>query len=89
MDFQATTEQYDEVERNVDVENNPPDGLIIHTAAADGQTMRVVDVWESADQFNRFREERLGAAVSAVMGEAPPDDGPGPEITELHNVSKP
>ena len=40
--FEATTDQYDEIERKLDVENNPPDGLIIHTAAKVGDKMRVI-----------------------------------------------
>ena len=91
MEFPATTEQYDEVERRLDLENNPPDGLIIHTAAAVGEgMMRVVDVWESAEHFNAFNEERLMALASEVMGDPPVDTEPTPpEITELHNVHRP
>jgi alcohol dehydrogenase class IV len=91
IEFPATTEQYDEVDRRLDLENNPPDGLIIHTAAEVGEGMlRVVDVWESAEQFHAFNESRLMPLVSEVMGGPPVDTEPTPpEITELHNVYRP
>ena len=89
--FQATTDQYDEVERRLDLDNNKPDGLLIHTAADIGDGMlRVVDVWESAEQFNAFNEGTLMPIVVEVMGEPPAETEPAPpEITELHNVYQP
>jgi hypothetical protein len=80
----------DEVETKLDLDNNPPDGLLIHTAAAVGDGIRVIDVWESADKFNAFNEGTLGPIVIEVMGEPPADaPTPEPEITELHNVYQP
>ncbi len=71
--------------------NNPADGLIVHTGAEVGpEMMRVTDVWESEDHWNRWRDGRLGAAIVAVMGE-PPADAPPPDfqITELRTVINP
>ena len=82
---EATVDNYDQINARMDVNNNPPDGLIVHTAGEkEGGGVRIVDVWESLDHYNRFREERLMEAVTAVMGEP---TGP-PEMTtyELHNV---
>jgi hypothetical protein len=82
--FDATPEEYDQVNDKLDVENNPPDGFIIHTGAEVDGKIRVIDVWESADAFGKFAEERLGPAVAEVMG----DGGPPiePEFTELRTV---
>ena len=68
LEFPGTTDQYDEVNKKLDVENNPPDGLIIHTCAAIGDNLRIVDVWESQGDYEKFSEGRLGAAVTEVMG---------------------
>ena len=89
--FPATTDQYDEVERRLDLDNNSPDGLIIHTAARVGDEIRVIDVWESAEQFETFNNERLMGTATEVMGEPPADAPPPspPEVTELHNVYRP
>ena len=90
IEFPATPEQYDSVEEKIEVGTNPPDGLIIHTAAQVGDNMRVVDVWESEEAFNSFNDQTLMPAVTEVMGAPPPDTTPTPpEIRKLHNVIKP
>jgi hypothetical protein len=87
QEFESTTDEYDQVAAKIDPENNPPDGMIVHSAEdMGGGKMRAVDVWESPDKFQKFAEERLGPAVAEVVG----DDSPEPkiEIRELHNVVK-
>ena len=81
MEFPATADQYDQV--NAKIGEDPPDGLLVHTATEMGGSMRIVDVWESAEKFEAFGET-LGPAVESVMGEGGP--GPQPEIQELHNL---
>jgi hypothetical protein len=81
----ASLDQYKQVNEKMDAEANPPEGLIVHTAQAIDGGVRIVDVWESEDAYNRFRAERLGAAVEAVVGAAP-DEQPGGEIRQLDNV---
>ena len=81
LEFEATADQYDQV--NEKIGDDPPDGLIVHSAVDKGGTMKVVDIWESAEKFGAFGQDRLGHAVAEVMGEGP---GPGnPEIEELHH----
>ena len=89
MEIPATTDQYDEVNKKLDVENNPPDGMIIHTCGKGKDSLRIVDVWESQGAYEKFSNDRLGAAVAEVIG-APPEgeEGPAPEFEELHNVVK-
>jgi hypothetical protein len=84
------TEGYDAIHPRLDVENNPPDGLIAHTAGADsGGVWRIFDIWESREQAERFSQERLMPTVQKVMEEhgggenmRPPDVM---DIYELHN----
>lgn len=87
ISFPGTPEDYDKVDAALDMANNPVDGMIIHTAAQDGDNMKAVDVWESAEAFGAFAQGRLATAISETLG----DDGPQPgepKITELHNVIK-
>jgi hypothetical protein len=90
MEFPATVEQYNEIHDSLGVDDDPPDGLILHTGAAIDGGIRVIDVWESEDHFNRFNDDRLGPAVMAVMG-PPPEDAPaaGPQVTDLIRVINP
>jgi hypothetical protein len=84
----VTAEMYDRVNAQAGVAENPPDGLIIHTAGeVDGQ-WQIVDVWESEEHARRFGDERLGPAIEAVMGATPP--GPPPTtVYELHYMQTP
>jgi hypothetical protein len=81
MEFEATTDQYDQV--NDKIGQPPPDGLIVHSAADKGGRMKIVDIWESADKFGAFAQGTLGPAVAEVMGDS--GSAPDPEIEELHN----
>ena len=84
-EFQGSTDQYDAVQKALDIENDPPDGWIAHTAQDLGGTIKVIDVWESPEAFGAFAESRLGPTIAETLGDdAPPP--PQPEFTELHNA---
>jgi hypothetical protein len=77
QEFEATPEQYDQVTEKIGPDADPPQGLIVHTGIdLGGGKMRAVDVWESAEQFQSFAENRLGPAVAEVVG----PDAPQPQI---------
>lgn len=84
-------EQYDAINEKMNVESDPPDGLIFHSAGQ-GPTgrWRITDVWESRQHFDRFFQERLGPAVAEVTGQEP-GQGAMPDTTwwPVHNVINP
>ena len=85
QDAEATVDQYDAVNEKLDAENNPIDGLMVHSGAAVGDNkMRIVDIWESADAFQKFVQERLIPAIAEVSPDAP--QAAEPEIHELHDL---
>jgi hypothetical protein len=81
----VTPQQYDEVKRIVGFEETLPDGAIFHVAAFDGEGLRVVDVWETAEDFQRFAEAELRPGVEAAGIEGEPEV----EILPAHNVFAP
>jgi len=86
QDFEASVEDYDKVSAEMDVENNPVEGGILHTGIdLGGGRMRAVDVWESEEAFQKFVEERLGPAIGKVMGPDAPEPDP-PQIHQAHDV---
>ena len=86
MDFEGfTTDQYDAVDEALDPRGNPPPGLIAHSARVDGDTLRVLDIWESPDAFQAFAESRLAATIAETLGDDAPAP-PQPRFTELHNA---
>jgi hypothetical protein len=84
----GTAEQYDAIEREMGVEDDPPEGLILHSAGPVAGGWNVVDFWETRDHFDRFQEGRLGPAIESLGDAALP--GP-PSINEfpVHNIIKP
>jgi hypothetical protein len=63
---ELTPEQYDEVRDVVNWENDAPTGGVFHVASFDGGQLRVNDVWESAEDFQRFIDDRLTPGVQKV-----------------------
>jgi hypothetical protein len=83
---EVTPEVFNAVNAKLNSEDDPPQGLLVHTAGQrpDGG-FRVFDVWESEEALRRFEEERLVPAITEVAGdEAPPR--PEQQIYELNDV---
>jgi hypothetical protein len=89
MDLPVSRDILEAVSSQMGVRDDPPDGLVVHVMTETADGVHVVDVWESVDQFTRFRDARLLPAMGQVMesaGIAMPDPPPEPEITEAHDL---
>src|SRR3954454_10786835 len=77
LDFPgATTEQYDRVIERMDLGGKLPPGAVFHAAGATPESLRVVDVWESDEAYQRFAGESIGPHTQAEgIGE--------PEVTRV------
>jgi hypothetical protein len=74
--------QYDAVTEKMGLTNEPPEGLIFHSAGELEGRFQVFNVWESREHFDRFTRERLRPAQVAIMGEERVAAMPG-EIIEI------
>ena len=75
MNFRgATLDQYDQILEKMGLTpgGSTPPGAISHWVASSDDGIRVVDVWESRDVYDRFAQEQIGP-YSAEVGitEAP------------------
>ena len=77
----VTREQYDAVCERIDFDAAGERGLIAHVAAVGDDGLRVVDVWDSPEQFQSFVQETIMPAAA----EAGIDSG-RPEVTLLPTV---
>ena len=77
-------EQYDGMVAKMGVNDNPPDGSIVHIAGAtaDGG-WRIIEVWESEEKAQAWDDKLNPALVAAGIVR------PAPEIWQVHNLIKP
>jgi hypothetical protein len=82
-----STTNYDGVSERLNIEGDPPDGLVVHAAGYTGKgSFRIANVWESEGDWEAFRDGRLAEALKPLMdsGEGSP---PSVQYTyELHRV---
>jgi len=72
----GTQAQYDAIHSKMDVDNNPPAGMIFHSAGPIDGGWGVIDFWESREAFDRFAESRLMPATQELGDQtfaAPPE----------------
>ena len=86
----GSTALYDQVTEIMNVADDPPAGMIVHTASVtdDGKIL-IVDVWESREAMERFEEDRLMPALREAMGGDLPDADAPVRVHETHNVVAP
>ena len=86
MDWSGVTrEQYDSVRKIVNFEGDAPKGGLFHVAAFTDKGLQVTDVWERAEDFQAFVEQRLmpGVQKAGIQGE------PRVQILPAYNVFTP
>jgi hypothetical protein len=84
----GTQDQYDTLHGHMGIDDDPPEGLVFHSAGPIEGGWGVIDFWESRDHFDRFLSSRLGPALQEVGDQA--FQGP-PDIKEfpVHHITKP
>jgi hypothetical protein len=83
-----STSNYDGVQALLKVNSDVPAGLLLHTAGFTGTGLfRIFGVWESEQDWQRFREERLMPAVAPLMASG--SQAPTEYTYELHDLFQP
>ena len=88
LDFEgATLEQYDAVCQKMGLtpRGAGPKGAISHFATMTDSGLRVVDVWESREQFDTFAQEQIGPFSQEVGIPSQPTI----QFFEVHNYFTP
>lgn len=87
---EASWDDYERVSQAAGVDENPPEGLILHAAGEENGRWRSVSVWESQAAYERFRDQRIMPAVKQEIGEDAMTTGPPPqESFEVKHMVKP
>ncbi|MFI5263931.1 MAG: hypothetical protein ACHQM6_05395 [Candidatus Kapaibacterium sp.] len=80
----VTLDQYEEVRQIVNWEGNVPKGSVLHICSHDGKSLRITDVWESAEDLNNFVNNRLMPETSKIV-----NTQPQVEVYPLHALFTP
>ena len=87
MNFKgATLDQYDQVLELMGLtgDSPAPPGAIFHWAAETADGLRVVDVWETREAYDRFAQEQIGPYSQQVGITEPPET----TYHDVHNTLK-
>jgi hypothetical protein len=85
QEFEATPDEYDQVNEKLGAET--PEGAILHAACdLGGGRMRAIDVWESAENYQSFVQDKLIPAIAEVNPDAP--QAGEPEIREIYDLQQ-
>jgi heme-degrading monooxygenase HmoA len=82
---EVTKEQYEKVRKEANWEGDVPRGAKLHVAYFAKDGFHVLDLWNSAQDFNAFVETRLMAAVQKAGIKTEPKV----EISEAHAIFAP
>ncbi len=82
QDVAAAWENYERVAEALG--NETPAGLVVHVAGPTSTGFRIIEVWDSQEAWERFRNERLRPAVKASAGDEP-ERKPVFEPLDVHN----
>jgi hypothetical protein len=84
----GTQEQYDTVHGHMGIDDDPPAGLILHSAGPIDEGWGVLDFWESREAYDSFVGSRLLPGMQEVGDRGLP--GP-PDVHEfpVHHITRP
>jgi hypothetical protein len=90
QDFEGVSrEDIEALTNDMNSRDNPPAGVISHVVTETANGVHVVDVWESAEDIQRFVQEQLMPSMqklSQERGMQIPDPLPEPKITEAYDL---
>jgi len=85
QEFEATRDEYEQVDTKL--ADAPLEGLILHAVSdLGGDKWKVVDVWESAENYQSFVQNQLIPAIAEVNPDAP--QAQEPEVREIYTLRK-
>jgi hypothetical protein len=62
----VTPAQYDQIRELVGWDVDVPEGMSFHVASFEGDILRMLDIWDSEEQFMTFVQTRIMPAVGQV-----------------------
>jgi hypothetical protein len=84
----GTQENYDAAHGVMEIDSDPPAGMIVHSAGPVDGGWGVLDFWESRDAFDNFVQQRLMPRLQGLGDRGFPNP---PDVKEfpVHNLQTP
>jgi hypothetical protein len=84
----GTQENYDAAHGIMEIDTDPPEGMIVHAAGPVEGGWGVIDFWESREAFDRFVGDRLMPRLQGLGDRGFPNP---PDVREfsVHNLQTP
>jgi hypothetical protein len=84
----GTQQNYDAAHGVMEIDSDPPEGMIVHAAGPVEGGWGVIDFWESREAFDRFVGERLMPGLQGLGDRGFPNP---PDVKEfpVHNLQTP
>jgi hypothetical protein len=80
---ERSAESYDRISELLGARDDPPKGLLMHSAGHTGEAFRIFEVWETQADFDVFIVERLMPVLQKATGSV--TTPPQVTIYELRN----
>ena len=86
----VTVQLLDAVTEEMGVDNDPPEGLVVHVHYEQDGRAQIVDVWDSPQAYEQFAAERLMPAMQTVaerQGQSLPEpEDATPDVIEVARI---
>ena len=84
MEFEGfSPDTYEAVREKINWPQDWPEGVSFHVAGPSGDGMRLVEIWESREQYDRWMQDTIQPALREVMGEEALASSSPPRVTEF------
>ena len=89
MDMAMPRELIEALGEKMGVHSHAPDGLVTHFLSETADGVHVVDVWDSPETFERFRDNQLIPEMMTFLQERgiqPPEQLPDAKYTPVYDL---
>ena len=89
MDMPMPRDLIEALADEMGVRTNAPEGLVAHVLSETADGCHVVDIWDSPEMFERFRDNQLVPEMTRMLqarGMTPPEHMPDPKYTPVYDL---
>lgn len=89
IDMPMSRDLFEALGDEIGVHTRAPDGLVAHVLSETAAGCHVVDIWDSPEKFEQFRDNQLVPEMMKMLqarGMTPPEHMPDAKITPVYDL---